>query len=132
MSDPRAFREERQALRARRIATRIKKAGGLAAVNAAASAIRIDAVCAPGVASGHVVAEPSKETLEHMAGFGFAVSEAAEGGATPPAPRPAVAPSAPLADAIAAGVAKALAALGIKAPAPAIDPSNAPPRNEDK
>lgn len=131
MSDPRAFREERQALRARRIATRIKKAGGLAAVNAAASAIRLDAVCAPGVATGHVVAEPSKQTLEHMAGFGFAVSEAAEGGATPPA-APVAAPSAPLADAIAAGVAKALAALGIRAPAAPVDPSNTPPRNEDK
>lgn len=127
MSDPRAFREERQALRARRVAHRIIASGGVERFNRQlAAAPRLDAVCAPGVVTGHVVAEPSKQTLEHMAGFGYAVSEAAEGGAVT---QPAPVASSSVSDLVAAGVAKALAALGIKSP---VASGDTPPRNEDK
>ena len=132
------FRERKLEARAKKVASRIvaeRKAGIVT------SYPPMDAMHAP-QAGGWQVPEPSKATLDHMAGFGYVLGpeDAAPAPVAAPAARmeppepPLVSPDPPypsMAEAIAEGVRRVLAGMGFSKAEP-IAAGDTPPRNEDK
>jgi hypothetical protein len=125
------FRELQREKRVQRTAKRIQAAGGLSKMTFPS----MDAAVSPGQGGAWVVPEPSPETLAHFNSHGIAVSDEDAGArrarpvdGMPPVPA-ASAPNVSFADAVAEGVRKTLAAMGIKPPLP---DTGAPPVNEDR